>query len=111
MRELTLANVKAGDKLFVQRDRYDKGSIITVDRVTPTGRVVTKMGQFDPDGWLRGDSKSWNRTTARIATEDNIAGVNRWNLVRKISEFKGWEKLSPDDLKAVAEIVRRHEVQ
>lgn len=104
-----LANVKVGDSLYVKSGRYDKGSIVTADRVTPSGRVVTRSGEFNPDGRKRGES-GWMRTRARPATEDDIAGIYRYGLVSKISNFHHWEKLSADDLKAVSAIIDRYKL-
>lgn len=105
----SLEGVKAGDKLFIKSNRYDHGHIETVDRVTPTGRVVTKSGTFDQHGYRRGDS-GWHICWARRATEDDIAGVNRYSLVCKLKDFKGWEKLSPDDLKAATAIIEKYKL-
>lgn len=110
MRELSLAGVKPGDKLFVKAGIHDSGSIVTADRVTPSGRVITAVGEFNPDGYRRGDS-SWSRSFARRATEDDIAGVNRYRLAQKLASFRLWEKLSADDLKAAAEIIAKYEVK
>lgn len=102
-----LTNVKVGDKLFVKVGYYDKGQIIAVDRVTPTGRVITKVGQFNPDGRRRGDS-GWERASARPATEDDIAGIYRHGLVRALTEFRHWEKMTAADLKAAADLIAKY---
>ena len=100
-----LTNAKPGDRLFIW-SRYNKW-LDVVDRVTPTGRVVLKNGtQFKPNGWKLGD-KGFDMTQARLATDDDIAGINRGRLVDKLRRLN-WEKLSADDLKAVAEIVAKY---
>jgi hypothetical protein len=104
-----LSGAKVGDQLFVT-GRFDRGHLTTVDRITPTGRVVTKSGEFNPDGSKRGDT-GWHRQHARLATADDIAGINRYNLTRKLEMFRAWDKLSPDDLKAVSDIVKKHSDQ
>ncbi len=102
-------DVKAGDRLFVRGSSpYDKGFIEVVERLTPTGRIITKHHQYDPNGRRRGET-GWGRHTARKATEDDIAGIYRVGLVSKIDRFRQWSKLSADDLQAVAAIVAKHE--
>ena len=102
-----LANVKAGDKLFVKSGHYDKGRIIVADRITPTGRVITKHGEFNPNGRKRGDS-GWDSTWARPATEDDIAGIYRHGLVQKLAAFRLWDKLSAEDLKTVSALIAKY---
>lgn len=104
-----LEGVKVGDKLYVKSGHYDKGHIVTADRVTPTGRVITKSGEFNPNGRKRGEP-DWQRTWARPATEDDIAGIYRNRLVQKLTEFREWDKLSADDLKAASEIIAKYKL-
>lgn len=101
---------KVGDKLFVKGGSYDKGHIEVVERVTPTGRIITMHAQYNPDGLRRGDSGSWTRTRARIATEDDLAGIYRFGLVSKIENFKNWNKLSAEDLVAAADLVAKYQL-
>lgn len=103
-----LSEVRIGDKLLVWCGPHDRGRIDTVERITPSGRIVTKSGQFEREGWLRGEKSRWQTTRARPATPDDIAGINRLHMVSKITNFKKWDKLTPDELKAVSEIVKRH---
>ena len=103
-----LEGVKLGDRLFV-KSRYDKGRIEIVDRITPTGRVVTKSGEFNPDGARRGGGR-WNGALARKATDVDIASIHRERLIRKLAEFKLWERLSADDLKTATDIIAKYGV-
>lgn len=107
MDEAALDGVKAGDKLCIY-SRWEVNRIEVVERVTPTGRVVTRLGQFDRTGYLRGRTSSWDLMRARPATEDDIAGIYRAGLMDKIERFRGWGKLSADDLKAVAALVDQY---
>lgn len=103
-----LTEAKPGDTLCIY-NRHTKW-LDKIDRVTPTGRVILKNGsQFDPSGYKRGDS-GWNRTQARIATEDDIADIYRAGLVSKIERFRAWDKLSADDLKAAAGLVAKYQL-
>lgn len=103
-----LSTAKPGDLLYIwgrMNQRLDK-----VDRITPTGRVVLKNGeQFNADGSRRGDGP-YSCVSARVATEDDIAGIYRANLVNKLRHFP-WDKLKAADLKTVGEIVKNSDVK
>lgn len=103
-----LANVAIGDKLFISGGPHERGSIATVDRITPTGRVITQLGEFNIDGRQRGGS-SWYKRYARVATDDDIAGVNRYLLVQRLANFRLWQKLNAADLKTVAELIAKYD--
>jgi hypothetical protein len=106
-----LSGVKVGDKLCIY-GRLSRDRIAIVDRLTPTGRVITKAGTFSVHGRMYGRLQdSWNQQYARPATEDDIAGIYRAGLVSKIERFRGWDKLSADDLESVAALVVRYEVR
>jgi len=62
-----LSEVTIGDLLFVKGSHYDKGRLEIVERVTPSGRVITKAGQYDPSGRMRGQ-RGWQSRWARLAT-------------------------------------------
>lgn len=105
-----LLGLKVGDRLFVKRGHHDKGSIVAVDRITPTGRVITKRGEFNPNGRLRG-SGGWLSEWARPATEDDIAGIYRHGLVQKLESVHSyWNKLSAEDLKTATTIIEKYKL-
>lgn len=104
-----LTGVQVGDQLLVTNRSYGKGYIVTAERITPTGRVITKSGEFNPNGRKRGDT-GWHSTWARKATEDDIAGIYRYGLVSKLERFRAWDKLSADDLKAASEIIAKYDL-
>jgi len=101
-----LAEAKVGDTLLVW-SRWNK-YLTKVERVTPTGRVITKNAEFNPNGSIRGGSGS-DRAHACIASSDDIAGINRNHLVNKLWHFS-WDKLNTDDLKTVGEIIARYKM-
>lgn len=103
-----LSEIKPGDKLFVQGG-YGKGHIETVERVTPTGRVITQSYQYELNGRRRGDT-GWRRSVARRATDDDLAGIFRSGLVHKCESFRGWEKMSAEDLKTAADLVAKYQL-
>lgn len=69
--DLPLSGVKVGDKLCVLQ-RMGSKRIVVVERVTPSGRVITPAGEFNPNGTVRGQADPWNRMTARPANKDDI---------------------------------------
>src|SRR5712664_77871 len=103
MTDSVLLNVKVGDNLYVWA-RLGSNRIEPVLKITPSGRVITRSGTFNPNGYLRGDRHTWSQTRARPATADDIAGIYRAGLVAKLARFS-WDKLNADDLKVVAAIV------
>jgi len=111
MADDVLGRVCVGDSLCI-RNRLGASRIVSAERVTPTQMVVTKVGVFNKDGTLRGERDTWwNRTRATPATEDDIAGIYRAGIVLKVEEFRGWDKLSADDLKAVGALVDRYSLK
>lgn len=104
-----LSEVKVGDKLFVKGSGYDKGHLEIVERITPTGRVITKHSKYDKSGRRIGDT-GYFRARASKATEDDIAGIYRLGLVNKIEQFRRWDKLSAEDLKTTAELVAKYQL-
>lgn len=102
-----LHGVKVGDKLYITKGCYGGGFIEAIDRITPSGRVVTRTGTFDQSGYLRGETSSWYRTKARVATEDDAAGIYRIGLVDKFKSFD-WNKCSAEDLKSIAVFVNKY---
>jgi hypothetical protein len=97
-----LTAAKPGDTLFIYT-RWKKW-IAKVDRVTPTGRVILQNGtQFNPNGDKRGES-GWDRAHARIASDDDLASINRDALVRKLTHFP-WHKLDAENLKKIGTII------
>jgi hypothetical protein len=108
MSELPLDNVKVGDRICIIR-HLGSSQLAAVEKVTPSGRVITKHGIFTPNGYMYGGRKEpWNRARARLATEDDIAGIYRAGLVRKIETFRLWDKLSPDDLRTISAIIQKY---
>ena len=95
-----LTGVKVGDKLCIVSRFREKC-------ITPSGRVITKLGEFNPNGRMRG-ATGFDSTWACPATEDDIAGVHRYRLVQKLTGFRLWEKLSAEDLKAASEIIAKY---
>lgn len=101
-----LTDVKVGDLLCVKRS-LNSDQLTAVTRITPSGRIITKYGQFNPDGFLRGET-GYFRAFATPATEDDIARIRRLNLVAELERFRKWHKLTADDLKSAVAIIERY---
>lgn len=103
MSDLTTA--KVGDLLYIP-SRYGRGGrLATVERITPSGRVITQHDEFMPNGKKRG-TQGWDITFAQIATPEHITTVRRNNLISAIANFKGWEKLTDVELASVANVIK-----
>jgi hypothetical protein len=70
--------VKAGDKLILRHDRYTE--ILTVERITKSGRIKAEGYEFNPDLTKRGGGR-WNQ--AEIATQEKIERIEAERRVAK----------------------------
>jgi hypothetical protein len=75
-----IANLKAGDKVFVSWN--GNLELKTVDRITPTGRIVIKDSAFDDSGNLITNRDSWNRYWLVEVTEERLEQYNLDQLRR-----------------------------
>lgn len=107
--ENDLSKATVGTLLRIVRGIHDDTFLERVERVTPSGLVVTKSATFRVDGVQRQHGSVLDRCRARIATEEDIADVRRNRLIRHLRNF-AWEKLSAEHLKVVGEIVKRYSV-
>ena len=70
--------MKVGDKLILRHDRYTE--ILTVDRITKSGRINAERYVFNPDLTRRGCNR-W--TQAEIATQEKLDQVEAERRVAK----------------------------
>jgi hypothetical protein len=70
--------VKVGDKLILRHDRYTE--ILTVERITKSGRIKAEGYEFNPDLTKRGGGR-WNQ--AEIATQEKIERIEAERRVAK----------------------------
>ena len=70
--------VKVGDKLILRHDRYTE--ILTVERITKSGRIKAEGYEFNADLTKRGSGR-WNQ--AEIATQEKIDQVEAERRVAK----------------------------
>lgn len=74
-----LEKLKVGDKVFVESGSCR--TLTTVQRITPTGRIVVNNTQFI-DGVNR--SNMWNIMTLEEATEEKIQKYNKRVFIHKV---------------------------
>jgi len=70
--------VKAGDKLILRHDRYVE--ILTVERITKSGRIKAEGYEFNSDLTKRGPGR-WNQ--AEIATQEKLERIEAERRVAK----------------------------
>ena len=77
--ETYIASLKPGDKFWVDTSEYGRvsGYQETVDRITPTGRIVGQVDKFSPNGRRVGDGV-WDCHLIALPTfGEKIAAYNR----------------------------------
>lgn len=79
-----IKDLKPGDKVIVS-SRYSE-SIKTVDRVTPSGRIVIGAITFNNDGGERGRD-IWIAKMLREATESELRRVHEKNTIQKAANI------------------------
>ena len=70
--------VKVGDKLILRHDRYTE--ILTVERITKSGRIKAEGYEFNADLTIRGGGR-WKQ--AEIATQEKLDQVESERRVAK----------------------------
>jgi hypothetical protein len=74
--------VKVGDKLILRHDRY--AEILTVERITKSGRIKAEGYEFNADLTIRGGGR-WKQ--AEIATQEKLDQVEAERKVRRARNF------------------------
>ena len=103
---------KAGDTVIVV-GRMFRDRITTIDKVTPSGRLIVGTSVFNPDGWERGVT-GYDRCFLVDPTPDRIEQATRNSLITRIDgtvyrrqrKQDGWADLSTDQLQQIAELLR-----
>ena len=100
--------VKPGDEVIVRRN-MQPDELHTVERVTPTGRIIVKVSnrttwEFNPDGYLRGSTDQYSRPRLIPTTPELRAEVYKATLIRNICAMRGeqWAQLSIETLETIA---------
>lgn len=96
-----LKKLKVGDKVFVSS--RSRTTLQTVQKITPTGRVVVNNTQF-VDGVNRSDV--WNIITLEEATEEKIKEYKIRGFIRRVfNELKLKNSMTYAQAKKINEIL------
>jgi hypothetical protein len=93
--------IKVGDKLILRHDRYTE--VLTVERITKSGRIKAEGYEFNPDLTKRGGGR-WNQ--AEIATQEKLERIEADRKVRRARSFLAdivWWKVPDSVVLATAE--------
>lgn len=89
---MSLANVKAGDKVIVQKP-YNYDSVGTVEEITPSGYIRVDGSLYHKTGALRGGD-SFNRTRIEAATDESLEKIRKEKYIRVLLGKLGKAKIS-----------------
>lgn len=105
---IDLESVRPGDELFIQNLYSGVGSIVKVERITPSGRIVAGSYQFAKNGIARGTRSGFpGPTWAVVATDEHRKKIRRADVLASLSNVK-WEKLNDVALGEIRQLVKRH---
>lgn len=98
-----LKTLKPGDKVVIKH--YSDYRIVTIEKITPTGRIVTSdKSRWDERGFATGQSwPTHHLVPITPAILDNIA---RKRYITVITTYSNLEKLSTESLKAIHDIIK-----
>lgn len=96
-----LDNVKVGDRLFVSNGLTE--GIEVVERLTQT-LVITKYHRFKKQSGKRQGDERWCALYARLATDEDIAMINRMRMIRKCENIN-FQLLTNSQLDQILKIV------
>lgn len=102
MSEEWLKNLKVGDKVFVHSNR--NLSLETVQRITPTGRIVVNNTQYINGG---NQSNVWNVLRLYEATEERIKSFYNHKFVdRVLKGIRHINSITYEQAKQINEILK-----
>lgn len=116
--------VAVGDVVAYYKQAYAESGYIphkvsalrTVTRITPSGRIITNDGEFNPDGTERGQRRSYGWGRIRPMSREFQAEVEQVMATRKrrhaiITAFEGmrWRDLPDSTLEAVVSALETKE--
>lgn len=103
-----LNDAVVGDRLFVEGTNVP-ARLDTVIEITKAGNIKSENnGIFDKRGIKRGDSNSFYRVHARVATATDIEAVRRRNKQSVIKAYKLWDSLTDDELNIVLNVIKKY---
>ena len=79
-------DIKPGDRLLVPRGMRHSEELLTVDRITKSGRLICGRIQINPDLSVRGKGL-WGYRGARIPTAEDLRRHHRNEALLLIQHF------------------------
>ena len=76
-------NVKVGDKVEMIYGGERFGTIVTVEKVTPTGLIKTSGYTFNPDGSQRGNGDRWYRRRIYEITPERMEEIREHRYINR----------------------------
>lgn len=95
----------AGERAVICSRHREAGRIVTVERVTPTGRIIAGGLTFKSNGRLIG-GYSFSNTRIEQLTEEKRAQIIRLTRLNQISSFS-FSTLSDSEIEAVLNIISK----
>ena len=96
--------IKVGDELAFRVDYGSGWTIQTVERITPSGRIVTKNYTMDPDLKIRGRT-SWGPRRGEPVTDEIRQLIQRRRNRQAVTEIR-WQNQSDEVIEQVLALVK-----
>lgn len=99
-----LRELKIGDEVAINCGNYGYSDykISTIEKITPTGRIVVGKSTFDHTGYTIGGYGG--RDNLEQITDDIINFIKRKSLYNKLKNVQ-WNKLTLEKMESVAKIL------
>lgn len=94
---------EVGQQVIVRSAGYDR--LATIDRITPSGRVIVGNRQFTPSGTEYGRSQDWHPDTIREATPEAVLAITCREIRRRMANSIEVNRLTSDQLVRIAAIL------
>ena len=104
--EQWIKDLKVGDKVIIHNSRGYIPMIKTVERITPTGRIVVSGTNFKKDGWQMNTGNSWSRQHLEQWTEERELDIRKKIFIGKVlSKINDLDTLTYDQAYLINEIL------
>ena len=101
-----IKTLKVGDEVLTEQGgAYGYMAIYVVEKITPTGRIVTSNRTFNPDGWERGDANVWSRMRISPVTQEARDKIRRKEIVDSMGNIK-WKNLPLEVLETIDDLLK-----
>lgn len=101
-----------GQRVWIEARGWSSlpGRTVTVDRVTPSGRAVVGLSQYDRDGYqIGGSTGRYGRERIEPLTDDHLARLEEWKKQQEVAALADgvrWKDLTGRDLQVALELLR-----